>query len=54
VNALNDVNVCPSVAASLGIGNVLGILKGTATSNAVSDDVTCVNDDSITQTNKKN
>ena len=50
VNALNDVNVCPSVAASGGIGNLLGIL-GAAESEASSDDVTCVNDDSITQSN---
>jgi hypothetical protein len=50
VNALNDVNVCPSVAASGGIGNLLGIL-GAAESEASSDDVTCVNDDSITQFN---
>ncbi len=50
VNALNDVNVCPSVAASGGIGNLLGIL-GSNESEASSDDVTCVNDDSITQFN---
>jgi hypothetical protein len=50
VNALNDVNVCPSVAASGGIGNLLGIL-GAGESEASSDDVTCVNDDSITQFN---
>jgi hypothetical protein len=50
VNALNDVNVCPSVAASGGIGNLLGIL-GSAESEASSDDVTCVNDDSTTQFN---
>lgn len=50
VNALNDVNVCPSVAAAGGIGNLLGIL-GSNESEASSDDVTCVNDDSTTQFN---
>jgi hypothetical protein len=50
VNALNDVNVCPSVAVSGGIGNLLGIL-GSNESEASSDDVTCVNDDSTTQFN---
>jgi hypothetical protein len=50
VDALNDVNVCPSVAASAGIGNVLGIL-GSGESEASNEDVTCVNDDSITQSN---
>jgi hypothetical protein len=50
VNALNDVNVCPSVAASGGIGNLLGIL-GSGESEASSEDVTCVNDDRITQFN---
>jgi hypothetical protein len=50
VDALNDVNVCPSVAASGGIGNVLGIL-GSGESEASNKDVTCVNDDSITQSN---
>ena len=51
VDALNDVNVCPSVAASAGIGNVLGVL-GSGESEASNEDVTCVNDDSITQLNK--
>lgn len=52
VNALNDVNVCPSVAAAGGIGNLLGILgSGSNESEASSDDVTCVNDDSTTQFN---
>jgi hypothetical protein len=50
VNALNDVNACPSVAAAGGIGNLLGIL-GSNESEASSDDVTCVNDDSTTQFN---
>jgi hypothetical protein len=49
VNALNDLNACPSVATS-GIGNLLGIL-GSGESEASSDDVTCVNDDSTTQFN---
>jgi hypothetical protein len=49
VNALNDLNACPSVATS-GIGNLLGIL-GSGESEASSDDVTCVNDNSTTQFN---
>ena len=49
VNALNDVNVCPAIPIGAGV-NVLGILGG-ASGAASSDDVTCVNDDSINQGN---
>lgn len=52
VNALNDVNVCPGVAASVGLGNLLGLLgSGIVGTEAENDDITCVNDDSITQIN---
>jgi hypothetical protein len=50
VNALNDVNVCPNVAAAAGLGNLLGIL-GANESEASSGDAVCVNDDSVTQFN---
>ena len=50
VNALNDVNVCPNVAAAVGLGNLLGIL-GANESEASSGDVVCVNDDTVTQFN---
>jgi hypothetical protein len=54
VNALNDVNVCPDVTAAAGIGNLLGLLGGGLNeSEAEGDDVTCVNDDSITQKNNR-
>jgi hypothetical protein len=54
VNALNDVNVCPGVAASVGIGNLLGLLgTGLAANEAENDDITCVNDDSVTQVNNR-
>lgn len=52
INALNDVNVCPAIPVAAGIGNILGILgTGAADADASSDDVTCVNDDSINQGN---
>lgn len=52
VNALNDVNVCPAIPVAAGIGNVLGILgSGTGAAGAESDDVTCINDDSVNQAN---
>jgi hypothetical protein len=54
VNALNDVNVCPGVAASVGIGNLLGLLgSGIVGADAENDDITCVNDDSVTQVNSR-
>jgi hypothetical protein len=54
VNALNDLNVCPGVAASVGIGNLLGLLgTGIAGTEADADDITCVNDDSVTQVNNR-
>jgi hypothetical protein len=54
VNALNDVNVCPGVAASVGLGNLLGLLgSGIVGSEADADDTTCVNDDSVTQVNNR-
>lgn len=52
VNALNDVNVCPAIPVAAGIGNILGILGGgVADADAASDDVTCINDDSVNQGN---
>lgn len=52
VNALNDVNVCPAIPVAAGVGNILGILgSGTGTADADSDDVNCVNDDSVNQAN---
>lgn len=50
VNALNDVNVCPAIPVAAGIGDVLGVL-GTGSAAASSDDVTCINDDSVNQGN---
>lgn len=50
VNALNDVNVCPAIPVAVGIGDILGVL-GTGSASAESDDVTCVNDDSVNQGN---
>ncbi|MHA6783654.1 hypothetical protein ACVGOW_22085 [Pseudonocardia saturnea] len=52
VNALNDVNVCPAIPVAAGVGNILGILgAGSADADADSDDVTCINDDSVNQAN---
>lgn len=53
INALNDVNVCPSVPVAAGIGaNILGILgSASGEADADADDTTCVNDDSINQGN---
>ena len=52
VNALNDVNVCPGVAAAVGLGNLLGLLgTGIANPDAHNGNITCVNDDSVTQGN---
>ena len=54
VNALNDVNVCPEVAASAGLGNLLGLLgSGIGAGEAENGDATCVNDDSVTQVNHR-
>jgi hypothetical protein len=54
VNALNDLNVCPNVTAAAGIGNLLGLLGGGSNeSEAEGEDVTCVNDDSVTQVNNR-
>ena len=53
VNALNDVNVCPGVAAAVGLGNLLGLL-GTGIADAQNGNITCVNDDSVTQGNNNN
>jgi hypothetical protein len=54
VNALNDVNVCPGVAASVGLGNLLGLLgSGIVENEAENEDITCVNDDSVTQVNDR-
>jgi len=50
VNALNDVNVCPAIPVAVGIGDILGAL-GTGSAAAESDDVTCINDDSVNQGN---
>jgi hypothetical protein len=44
LNVLNGVNVCPDVAAAVGVGNLLGILGiGTAPATATSGPVTCEN-----------
>jgi hypothetical protein len=54
VNALNDVNVCPGVAGSIGLGNLLGLLgSGIVGNEAENEDITCVNDDSVTQVNNR-
>ena len=52
VNALNDVNVCPGVAASVGLGNLLGLL-GRVDNEAKNEDITCGNDKSVTQVNNR-
>lgn len=53
INALNNLNVCPSTAVGLGIGDVLGILSpGRADVPVGSGDPVCVNDNSLTQKNK--
>ncbi|MFD1529466.1 hypothetical protein [Pseudonocardia aurantiaca] len=54
VNALNNVNVCPGVAASVGLGNLLGLLgSGLIGNEAENEDITCVNDNSVTQVNNR-
>ena len=54
VNALNDVNVCPGVAASVGVSNVLGLLGlGLVGNEAENEDITCVNNHSVTQGNNR-
>jgi hypothetical protein len=50
VNALNDVNVCPQIPVGIGSGNILGIL-GAGSGEASADDLSCVNDDSVSQKN---
>jgi hypothetical protein len=52
VNALNNVNVCPPVTAGIAIGDLLGAL-GTAAAPTTGGDATCVNDNSISQRNRK-
>lgn len=52
VNALNDVNVCPSFGTGIAIGDLLGAL-GRASAPAAGGDTTCVNDNSIHQRNQK-
>lgn len=50
INALNDVNICPVIPVTAGIGNLLGILGGgTASADSDVDPVSCVNDDSVNQ-----
>jgi hypothetical protein len=46
VNLLNNLNICPDVAAGIGVGNLLGLLGG-GTANPVTNggDVVCVIDD---------
>jgi hypothetical protein len=52
VNALNNVNVCPSITTGIGAGDVLGILApGSARVPVAGGDATCVNDNSIHQQN---
>ncbi len=52
VQVIDDANVCPAIPVAAGIGNILGILGGgTGTAANDVDDVTCVNDESINQTN---
>lgn len=51
VNALNDVNVCPAIPVSAGIGNILGLLGGGTGSAASNGTAACVNDDSVNQAN---
>lgn len=54
INALNNLNVCPGVAASIGLGNLLGLLgSGIVGTEAEADDTTCVNDESVTQINNR-
>jgi hypothetical protein len=55
VNALNNVNVCPGIPVSAGIGNVLGLLAlGAADTDAQNGSIVCVNDNSVTQGNENN
>ena len=52
MNALNNLNVCPTVNAGLGVGDILGILSpGRADVPTRGGDATCVNDNSISQGN---
>jgi hypothetical protein len=52
VNALNNVNVCPSVTSGIGLGDVLGIFSpGRAGVPVAGGDAVCVNDNSVHQKN---
>ncbi len=52
VNALNNLNVCPSVTAGLSIGDVLGILSPGRGGDANGGDAACVIDNGFSQTNR--
>ena len=53
VNALNNLNVCPAIPVGAAIGDILGLLgPGTASATPTADDTTCVNDNSIDQSNE--